>query len=291
MIAHIAGILAPLMICTAIGYVWGRGGHPFEARMVTALSLQLGVPCLIFSTLTRIEMPAGALAAIVGGFAVALALMLAVGALTLWALGLPRSVYLPSLAFSNTGNMGLPVCLFAFGEPGLALALPVFVASSIASFVLGMTIYSGRVSAEPVLRNPLIYATLAASAFLAAGAPPPAWLANTTTLIGGMGIPLMILSLGVSMSRLDARAALGALGLAVFKLALGLAAGISAAALVGLDGLARDVLVLQCAMPTAVHNYLFAARYDRAPERVAGLIVATTLLALAALPALLAVLL
>ena len=63
--------------------------------------------------------------------------------------------------------------------------------------------------------------------------------------------------------------------------------GFGMAQLLGFSGVARGVLILQCAMPVAVFNYLLAQRYDRSPEQVASVVVVSTLLTAVTLPLLL----
>jgi len=63
------------------------------------------------------------------------------------------------------------------------------------------------------------------------------------------------------------------------------------AALFGLTGVARAVVILLSAMPVAVSNYLFALIYKRKPEEVAGMVLISTTLAFFGLPVLLAFLL
>lgn len=284
MTAEIFSVVAPLFFCAGIGFVWGRLDRPFDPEMAGNLALQLGVPCLIFSTLTRLEVSMAAFAEMAGAYALALACFLAVAAATARVLRLDARAFVPALTFRNSGNLGLPVCLFAFGEAGLGLAICVFVIASLTGLTLGRAIYAGTAAGDALFRSPLVYAIAVSLAFMAVGIRPPRWLANTVELIAGLAIPLMILSLGVAISRLRVRGYRRALGLSASMLAVGLGVGLGAAELFGMTGLARGVLVLQCAMPVAVHNYLFAQRYGRAPEDVAGMVMISTLLAFGFLP-------
>ena len=119
MLLHIAAIIAPLFVCAGIGFVWGRLDRPFDAQMVTGLALSYGMPCLILSSLTRLDVSGEAFVSVGGAYALALVAGMAMGVAVSKLLGLDIRVYAPVLAFSNSGNMGLPLCLFAFGEAGL----------------------------------------------------------------------------------------------------------------------------------------------------------------------------
>lgn len=283
-VLEIATIIAPLFVIAGIGFLWGRSGRHFDTNMIGALVVNFGVPCLIFSTLTRLHVSPAAFAEIAGLFCLAVAATAAVGAVALRLMRLEVTTFLPSLTFANNGNMGLPLCLFAFGDTGLALAISVFVVASTANFTVGNAMVSGRLRPGEIARTPHLYVVAAALAFLIAGVSPPRWLANTTHLIGGISIPLMLMALGVSLSRLKVADVRRALSLSAVRLGFGFAIGVGLAWAFDLEGAVRGVLILQCAMPTAVLNYILAARYRRSEEAVAGIIVASTAISFATLP-------
>ena len=107
MIADIATVIAPLFVVAGIGFAWARSGRPFDTDMIAALVTNFGVPCLLFSSLTRLEISPGAFGGISLAYAVVVALNLAVGGLILRAMRLEVGAFLPSLTFPNSGNMGL----------------------------------------------------------------------------------------------------------------------------------------------------------------------------------------
>ncbi len=291
MTADISAIIAPLFVVAAIGFAWGRAGKPFDTTAIGALVLNIGIPCLIFSTLTRLEVSPAAFGHMAGAYTAALFANLALGAVVLRLMKLEIGTYLPALTFSNNGNMGLPLCLFAFGEAGLALAMATFVISTIGNYTIGIGLVSGRPPVEALYRNFYIYVIFAAVIFMVTGARPPDWATNTVDLIGKMSIPLMLLALGVTLARLKIASFRRSLVLALLRLLIGFALGVGVAAAFGFTGAARGVLILQCAMPVAVINYLYASRFDRQPEEIASMIVISTAISFATLPALLYVVL
>ena len=103
-------------------------------------------------------------------------------------------------------------------------------------------------------------------------------------VLGGITIPLMQLSLGVSLAQLRLADVPRTLSLAVARLGLGLLVGLGLASAFGFEGVARGVLILDCAMPAAVFNYMMAERYGRSPSDVASVVVLSTLLSFATLP-------
>src|SRR5690606_31691751 len=113
-----------------------------------------------------------------------------------------------AVVMPNVGNMGLSLCLFAFGEEGLALGLIIFVVTSLVHFASGDIVLAREGSIARrlagVARQPLVYGALVAVLLVTTGWKLPPLLANTTQLLGGMTIPLMLITLGVSLSRLGA---------------------------------------------------------------------------------------
>jgi predicted permease len=189
--------------------------------------------------------------------------------------------------FPNAGNMGLPLCLFAFGEEGLTLAIVFFAVFSIAQFTIGVSIAAGDLSLKRLLRMPLPYAVLLSMPFVATQTPAPAWLANTLELVGGLTIPLMLLALGVSLARLQVSSLGRSALLAGLRLGGGVLIGVALGWILDLEPAMRGVFIIQCAMPVAVFNYLFAQLYGRKPEEVAGAIVLSTGVSFLTLPLLL----
>ena len=99
----------------------------------------------------------------------------------------------------------------------------------------------------------------------------------------------MLIAMGVSLASLRVSGLGKSLFYAVARILIGVAIGLGMGALLGLPDLARGVLLIQCAMPAAVFNYLWASYYERNPEAVAGVVFVSTLLAFAVLPLIVAV--
>jgi hypothetical protein len=286
-LVDIAAIIAPLFVIAGIGLAWGRSERHFDTNMIGALSLYIGVPGLIFSSMTKLQISPSAFGSIAGIFTLALLVNMIVAAIVLRLMKLEIGAYLPGTIFPNNGNMGLPLCLFAFGDEGLALGIGILVISALGNVILGIALVSGRWSLREAANTPALYVVVAALIFLIGDIEPPAWLANTTEIIGGMSIPLMLLALGVSLSRLKVQSIRRSLILAILRLGVGFGSGILLAWFFGLEGVIRGVLILQCSMPAAVINYIIAVRFDRAAEEVASLVVASTAISFLTLPLLL----
>lgn len=285
--ATLAPVVAPVFVVAAIGYGWARAGMPFDTEFTTTLVSNLAFPCLIIATLAGLELDGDAFSDMAWAAALTVLVTGAVMAVLLKIFGLPQSVYWPSLVFGNVGNMGLPLCLFAFGEEGLVLGIIFFTVFVAIQFTLGISVAAGHTSVRTLIRTPLAWACLAGIGIQLAGIRFPVWIDNTIGLIGDIAIPMMLLTLGVALAKLKVTSLSRAMWLSVGRLGIGLAIGIGIAELLGLEGAARGVLILESTMPVAVLNYLFAARYDRSPEEIAGIVLVSTAISFITLPGLL----
>lgn len=285
-ISIIFGVVSPVAICALIGFIWAKRGGPFDTEMVTRLVTNVGVPCLVFSTIVSVEIEKQqffemGLAALVTNVA-----FLVIGWIMLRSLKMSIRTYLNPIVFANTGNMGLPLCLLAFGEQGLALGIAYFVVNVLLLVTVGIPIVSNRYRPADVFRQPFIYAAGLSVFFLLSDVPVPDVAQNTTKLLGNFTIPLMLITLGVSLARLKIADFKKSSIIAGIRLILGLVAGFGVAALMGLTGDARAVVIIMCAMPVAVITFLLAETYSDEGKSVAGAVVISTLLAFPILPVL-----
>jgi len=281
-------IVAPVFLLASIGFVWVKVGLEYRIQFVTQLAMTLSLPCLIFVSLMQTRIEPAALTAL------SFASITAYGIVTLAFLALVRLLrletrtYTAPLIFGNTGNLGLPLALFAFGDVGLSYAIIVFAIMALWSYTYGIWLVAGAGSLGRVLREPLVWSTVLGAVFLWQGWETPEFLTNTLSLVGQMAIPMMLITLGVAVARLSAKGMVRAVGLSLVKLCLcvGIAWGVGT--FFDLDPVAFGVLVLQVATPVAVTSYLLAEKYGADAPSVAGLVVASTLMSVAALPLILA---
>lgn len=289
MYSQLIPIIAPVLVGVLAGFGWQRLRLPFDRDFLTQLVMFVGVPCLILDGIAGLTTPPATFLSMVGYAIVVLATCGVVGAVALRLLGQPLRSYLPPIAFGNSGNLGLPLCLFAFGSEGLGLAIGFYLVGSVTQFLIG-PLFQGR---QPVWRTllttPVNYAAVAGLALLGTGTKLPLWVGNSIGLLAGMAIPLMLVALGHALGSFGVQRLPVAAGIATARLGLGFAAGYALTLVLGLEGTARGVVIIESAMPVAVFNYLLAARYDRHPGDVAGAILVSTLLSFASLPLLLLV--
>jgi predicted permease len=287
MYGTILGAVAPVLLTALVGYLWTRNGRSFDAPTMTLLATEIGTPCLVFATYVNSTIPPGAFTVTAAAGLTIITACFVIASLVLRVCGLSLKTYLPSMVFGNTGNLGIPLALYAFGPQGLSYAIVFVTITSIANFTVGQGIAAGTVDWRGIARMPIIYAVVLGVGTSALGIELPRWLLNTVTLLGNIAVPLMLLMLGASLGRLRVAAFPRAFALSILRIGMGASVGFAVTALFGLHGLARAALIQQSAMPAAVFNYLFALRYDNQPEEVAGIVVISTLAAIVTAPALL----
>lgn len=284
----VLNITAPVFILAAVGYGWVKLGFEYRVEFVTQLAMTLSVPCLIFVALMTADIDPQALGSL------SLASFTAYGLVSIVFLGIVKlrkldtSTYLAPLVFGNTGNLGLPLAMFAFGEEGLSYAVVVFAVMAILSFTIGVLVVAGGGSPIRVIKEPVVAATFLGALFLWQGWQTPIFLTNALELIGQMAIPIMLITLGVAIARLETNNMGRAVWLSAIKVVVSAGAAWTAARWFGLAPIPSAVLIVQLATPVAVTSYLLAKKYGHEAQPVAGLVVASTLLCVISLPLILA---
>jgi malate permease and related proteins len=287
MFETVFAVIVPILATVSVGFAWQRFGYRLDSKDLTALIADVATPCLVIGTFHSTRLSFDVLLEFAAATGTAIILFAFVGAMLLWLLRLRIRTFLPSIAFPNAGNLGLPLALYAFGTEGLGYAIAYFSMSSVANYTLGQAIAAGKANWGALLRLPILYAVAIGVLLSVTGLELPSWAHATVALIGNMTVPLMLLMLGSSLSLLKIASFRRAALVSVIRIGLGAAVGIGVAAVFGLAGSMKAVLIMQCANPVAVYNYLFAKRWDNEPEEVAGVVVLSTLLSIITIPFLL----
>lgn len=284
-------IVAPVFLLAAVGFTWVKCGWAYEVEFVTRIAMTLSVPALIFVALMKADISPETLSSLFMASVAAYVVLAIVFLVISKVMKLDLPTFWAPLIFGNTGNLGLPLALFAFGEEGLSYAVIVFAVMAVGSFSVGVWMVSGGGSLMKVFKEPISWATIAGAIFLTQGWQTPPWMTNTLELMGQMAIPLMLITLGVALARLQVTTLSRSIFLSLVKLLTAVAIAWIVGRWFGLNDVAFGVLVVQIATPVAVTSYLLAQKYGADANEVAGLVIISTLLSVIAIPVLLAVLL
>jgi predicted permease len=271
MILRVVGIVFPIFAIVAAGYFYGRRHRP-DMLAANQVNMDVFVPALIFAALGgRGFVLADHMPLAVGGTLVVLG-----SGLLGWPLaklfGYAPKTLLPPMMFKNSGNMGLPLLVLAFGEAALPAAVVLLLVENMLHFSFGAWLLDHRTRLTTLWRVPVFAAGLAGLGVAAAGIAVWEPLMTAIRMLGDVSLGLMLFSLGVRLT--DAPFAAWRIGLvgAIATPLTGMPIAAAFSALVDMPASDRDILFLFGALPPAVLNYMFAERYRQEPEKVASIV-------------------
>ena len=279
-------VLFPVFFIIGIGYYIGKKDKNFNTKFITNFAGTIGTPAMIFYTITTtgvtleifIEYFIYAVV-ILGAFAI-------VGFFFLILLKKDPITELPPMFLPNTGNMGVPICLFAYGTSGLGVASAIAAVIILFHFTIGILLASKKFSFIILIKNGPIYGIIASVLFLYFNWNVPGYLENTTFLLTYTTIFLVLMALGVALTRLKVVSWTHAAILGAVRVIIGPLIGFSLIKFLGLSGFMAGVLLIQSAMPSAVLTYLVGSMYSkkRAVDNIASVIVSSTLMSFVTIP-------
>ncbi len=280
----------PLFAIAALGYVVARRSPP-DLGYMNKLNMDVFVPALVFGALAGEDFRIGEFAPLALAAFVVIVGSGALGFAIARAAGIAHKTLVPPLMFNNSGNLGLPLAVLAFGEQALAPAVVLFMVSNFMHFSYGVWLLDPDMRLATVWRVPSVLAAVLGIAVSAADVPlwPP--LLQAVGMLGDVVIPLMLFSLGARLA--DARFASWHLGafVALARPLAGLAVAVPLLFVLDLSAEQRALLLVYAALPPAVLNYVFAERYRQEPDKVASMVLIGNLAALFVLPIVLAIVL
>jgi predicted permease len=295
-------VLLPVVVVVSLGYLLRRA-FPLDARSLNRVSLYVLTPCLVFVTLLRTEV-AGAEA---WGLTLQMLLVMLVTTLCAFVAAIPfqlsghqRSGFVLTTTFMNSGNYGLSVSRFAFGDIGFQYAVIGYLVQAILAQTLAVYLASAgrgsRAALGQVFRLPLIYAVLAALALRLLGFQldeangiVAVGLFRGFRLLADAALPILLLILGTQLANRQPITKVPVLAVAaILRLLLSIPLAYVIGSLLGLSGLPLYVGTIQAAMPTAVNMIVLAVEFDAWPEFVSNGVVVTTVGSLVSLTILIA---
>lgn len=222
---HVLNVVLPVLLCIGVGAVLAWLAVPFHRRSFVALIQYVGYPTLIVSHLSEGHVAAAQFGIMAGAAVAAIVAFVLIGGVFLTLARLPLRAFIAPMSLNNTGNIGLPVAMLAFGDAGLSYAFAFMVVVLLGVFTYGTWVPKGEASLRTVAASPVLSAIALALVLLAFGLELPKPVASAVEILGGMAVPLMLVMLGHTLATLD-RSSLGTGSLlAVFHLAMGLGAG------------------------------------------------------------------
>ncbi len=269
-------VLFPVFVTIGIGYWYGRRDPKFNTKFITTFVGNIGLPSIIFYSLTSTNISLELFLRFSYYITLYVLFFSVIGLLILKML--KRDVYmlLPPLILPNTGNMGMPLCLFAYGNMGLAIATAATAMILVFHFSIGILLASKKFSLQPLFKCVPVYALLVSLIFVYYNIPSPKFLENATFLIGYSSIFLVLMSLGVALSKIKVFAIKETLLYSITRVFIGPIVGLGFVKFFNLTGVEAGVMFIQASMPSAVLTYLVAEIYS--PKKISNSIASTVAL-------------
>jgi len=280
-------VLFPVFFVVGIGYYLGKKNPKIDTAFITSFAANIGTPAMIIYSLTSTGMTFDIFKNYFWYYLIAIIIFTLVGIVFLFFLNTKDIIReLPPFVMPNTGNMGLPICLFAYGSQGLGVAAAISALIILCHFTLGVFLADRKFDLSVILKNPPFYAIIISIFFLYFRIELPIFVENTTFLLMYATIFLILMSLGIALTRFKVfsfkKAFISSIGRVIF----GPIIGLSIIKYFNLSGFAAGVLLIQCSMPSAVLNYLVASIYSpkKIVDSVASTIVVSTIMSFATIP-------
>ena len=278
-------VIFPVFFVIGVGYYLGKKNPKFDTNFITVFAGNIGTPAMIFYTVTTTGITLNIFVhyffyalIMIGGFVL-------IGLILLFLLKKDLSMELPPLILPNTGNMGIPICLFAYGTDGLGIASAVASVIILFHFTLGIFLAKKKFSLDVVIKSPPVYAIIISVLFLFFKIQTPLFLENTTFLLTYATIFLVLMSLGIALTKLKFSLKDSIL-LSLCRIILGPIIAFIIIYYFNLSGFAAGVLLIQSAMPSAILNYLVGSMYSpkKIVDSIASTIVLSTLMSFFTIP-------
>ena len=269
-------VLFPVFLSIGIGYWYGKKDAKFDTNFITTFSGNIGLPCIIFYSLTYSDIDFDIFLKFSVLTFVYVGIFSIIGIIVLKLLNRDIVRLLPPLILPNTGNMGMPLCLFAFGIQGLAIATAITSTILVLHFSIGILLASRKFSIQPLIKCVPVYAIIFSLFFVYYKIPAPKFLENATFLIGYSAIFLVLVSLGVALSKLKVFSFKETLIYSLIRILVGPIIGLAFVKYFNLTGVEAGVMFIQASMPSAVLTYLVGKIYS--PRKIADSIASTVAL-------------
>ena len=280
-------VLFPVFFVVGVGYYLGKTNPKIDTTFITSFAANIGTPAMVIYAITSTGINFEIFRDYFWYYLLAICLFALVGIFTLYLLKTKDIVReLPPLIFPNTGNMGLPICMFAYGSKGLGVSASITSLIILCHFTLGVFLADRKFNLNVILKNPPFYAIIFSAIMLFYGIKMPVFVVNTTEWLMYVTIFLILMSLGIALTRLKVFSLSNALISSFTRMIIGPAIGFFLIFIFDLKGFAAGVLLIQCSMPSAVLNYLVGSIYSpkKIVDSIASTIVVSTLISFVTIP-------
>ena len=279
-------VLFPVFFIIGVGYFIGKKKPNLDTAFITDYSSNFGAPALFIFAITSSGVTYSIFAEYFLYSLIAIICFSIIGIIFLILMKKDYVRELPPFILPNTGNMGIPICLFAYGTLGMGVAAAISSVVVLLHFTLNIFLASKKFDISLILKSPTSYAVLVAVIFLYFELDMPKVVLNTVMLLGYTMIVLVLMSLGISLTQLKVFSFKNALISSVGRVIMGPLIGFALIKIFNLSGFAAGALLIQSSMPSAILTYLIADMYSpkETVDNISSMIVVSTLMSLITVP-------
>jgi len=280
-------VLFPVFFVVGIGYYLGKNNPKIDITFITNFAVNIGTPAMILYSLTSTGITFEVFKNYFLYYLIAIVAFTGVGIVFLFFLKTKDIVReLPPFIMPNTGNIGMPICLFAYGLEGLGVAAAIGALIVLCHFTLGVFLADRKFNINVIIKNPPFYAIIISVIFLYFKIELPNFIENTTFLLMYATIFLILMTLGIALTRLKVFSFKKAFISSIARVILGPIIGFLLIKYFNLEGFAAGALLIQCSMPSAVLTYLVGSIYSpkKIVDSIASMIVVSTVMSFITIP-------
>tara|TARA_B100002052_G_scaffold92700_1_gene85400 strand:- start:575 stop:1474 length:900 start_codon:yes stop_codon:yes gene_type:complete len=279
-------VIFPVFFVVGIGYYLGKKNPKIDTSFITNFGANIGSPAIVFYSVATTGLSLDIFKSYFLYYLLAIICFSFIGMIFLSFMKKDVIMELPPFILPNTGNMGLPICLFAYGSQGLGVAGAISSLIILFHFTLGVFLASKKFNFEIIIKSPSFYAIVISVLFLYFDIEAPSFIVNTTMLLTYATIFLILMSLGIALTRLKVFSFYKALISSIARVIIGPIIGFLIIKSFNLSGYAAGVLLIQCSMPSAILNYLVGSMYSpkKVVDNIASMIVVSTVLSFVTIP-------
>ena len=279
-------VLFPVLFMGGIGYFIGKKNPKLDTSFITNFAANVGSPAMVFYAITTTGVTFSMFIEYFWYSLIAIFAFALVGVIFLVFLKKEIIRELPPFVLPNVGNMGLPICLFAYGDLGLGIAATISSLVIFFHFTINVFLASKKFSLKLLLQSPPVYAIIISIIFIYYEIETPIFLVNTTMITAYTAIFLILMSLGIALTRLKVFSFKSAFISSICRVFIGPLIGLGIIKMFNLSGFAAGVFLIQCAMPSAVLTYLIGSMYSpkKIVDSIASMIVVSTIMSFITLP-------
>ena len=280
-------VLFPVFFVVGIGYYLGKKNPNFDNSFITTFASNVGTPAMVIYSITSTGITFEQYTSYFVYYLIAIIGFAFTGLLILYLLKTKDIIReIPVFILPNNGNMGIPICLFAYGSQGLGIAASISSLIILLHFTLGVFLADRKFDFNVLIKNPPFYAIIFSVSFIYLDLEMPKAIINLTELLTYTAIVLILMSLGIALTKLKVFSLTNSIISSIGRVIIGPLIGFLIIIFFDISGFGAGVILIQSAMPSAILNYLIGSMYSpkEIVDNIASTIVVSTLMSFITVP-------